>query len=243
MKNILIAYVFILFELAVPLGEGSIEFIPGWIGYFFLAKAFKGLGDKSETFSKNVMLTEGMAGIDLAIWIVDIFCPGAIITIQTPMKFLLKLFFYVSTYNVVKGIREIQEYHQVDIGAKKMDTAWKLLVGMRIAFVVARVNVVIWLLVTVLYFVACVYQLLVINKTRKAYSGCAQEVKKKSMKEKISMMETWYYEVVSIDGDYANLKRIDIELDDLKLVARALLPAEIMVGSKLKYELMQYEIM
>ena len=55
-------------------------------------------------------------------------------------------------------------------------------------------------------------------------------------------METWYYEVVSIDGDYANLKRIDVELDDLKLVARALLPAEIMVGSKLKYELMQYEI-
>lgn len=56
------------------------------------------------------------------------------------------------------------------------------------------------------------------------------------------MMETWYYEVASIDGDYANLKRIDIELDDLKLVARALLPAEIMVGSQLKYELMQYEL-
>ena len=55
-------------------------------------------------------------------------------------------------------------------------------------------------------------------------------------------METWYYEVVSIDGDYANLKRTDIEIDDLKLVARALLPAEIMVGSKLKYELMQYEM-
>ena len=55
-------------------------------------------------------------------------------------------------------------------------------------------------------------------------------------------METWYYEVVSIDGDYANLKRTDIEIDDLKLVARAPLPAEIMVGSKLKYELMQYEM-
>lgn len=55
-------------------------------------------------------------------------------------------------------------------------------------------------------------------------------------------METWYYEVVSIDGDYANLKRTDIASDDLKLVARELLPAEIMEGSKLKYELMQYEI-
>ena len=56
------------------------------------------------------------------------------------------------------------------------------------------------------------------------------------------MFETWYYEVVSIDGDYANLRRTDIESSDLKLVARALLPAEIMVGSKLRYEMLQYEI-
>lgn len=55
-------------------------------------------------------------------------------------------------------------------------------------------------------------------------------------------METWYYVVDSIDGDYANLKRTDIESDDIKLVARALLPAEIVVGSKLKYEWMQYEL-
>ena len=47
---------------------------------------------------------------------------------------------------------------------------------------------------------------------------------------------------MSIDGDYAHLKRTDVEVDDLKLVARALLPAEISVGSQLKYEMMQYEI-
>ena len=55
-------------------------------------------------------------------------------------------------------------------------------------------------------------------------------------------METWYYEVVSIDGDYANLKRTDIESDDLKLVARALLPENIGEGSKLHYEFLQYEL-
>ena len=53
-------------------------------------------------------------------------------------------------------------------------------------------------------------------------------------------METWFYEVVRIDGDYANLRRTDIESDDLKLVARALLPPEIVEGSRLKYEMMQY---
>ena len=57
------------------------------------------------------------------------------------------------------------------------------------------------------------------------------------------MFETWYYEVVSIDGDYANLRRTDIDSTDLKLVARALLPAEIMQGSKLKYEMLQYEML
>lgn len=56
------------------------------------------------------------------------------------------------------------------------------------------------------------------------------------------ILETWYYEVVSIDGDYANLKRTDVQIDDLKLVARALLPETITVGSKLKYEMLQYEI-
>lgn len=56
------------------------------------------------------------------------------------------------------------------------------------------------------------------------------------------VFETWYYEVVSIDGDYANLKRTDEESDEIKMVARALLPPEICEGSKLKYEMLQYEI-
>ena len=55
-------------------------------------------------------------------------------------------------------------------------------------------------------------------------------------------METWYYEVVSIDGDYANLRRTDIPSEDLKLVARALLPEGVAEGTRLKYELMQYQI-
>lgn len=60
--------------------------------------------------------------------------------------------------------------------------------------------------------------------------------------ERKKIMETWFYVVESIDGDYANLRRTDIESEDLKLVARALLPDGIAEGTKLKYELMQYSI-
>jgi len=55
-------------------------------------------------------------------------------------------------------------------------------------------------------------------------------------------METRYYEVARIDGDYAYLSRTDKQEDELFIVARALLPEEIDEGTKLKYEFLQYEI-
>ena len=56
------------------------------------------------------------------------------------------------------------------------------------------------------------------------------------------MFEAIYYIVAGIDGDYANLQKVGEPDGELKLVARVLLPAEIMEGTKLKYEMMQYEI-
>ncbi len=56
------------------------------------------------------------------------------------------------------------------------------------------------------------------------------------------LFETCYYTVEVIDGDYAHLKKVDDENSELKLVARALLPEAIVVGSKLKYEMLQYEL-
>ena len=55
-------------------------------------------------------------------------------------------------------------------------------------------------------------------------------------------MNRYEYVVVSIDGDYANLRRTDTESEELKLVARALLPAEIAEGTRLLYEWMEYTI-
>lgn len=55
-------------------------------------------------------------------------------------------------------------------------------------------------------------------------------------------METIYYIVDSIDGDYANLRRTNIESDEVKLVARALLPDGIDAGTKLKYEMFEYTV-
>ena len=56
-------------------------------------------------------------------------------------------------------------------------------------------------------------------------------------------MEVYSYIVDRIDGDYAYLRRTDITENELKLVARALLPPEIMEGTNLKYELFEYAIL
>ncbi len=55
-------------------------------------------------------------------------------------------------------------------------------------------------------------------------------------------MNRFEYIVADIDGDYAHLKRVDQESEEPKLVARALLPPEITVGTKLLYEWMSYSI-
>lgn len=56
------------------------------------------------------------------------------------------------------------------------------------------------------------------------------------------LFEICYYTVEAIDGDYAHLKKVEDDNSELKLVARALLPEAIVVGSKLKYEMLQYEL-
>ncbi len=50
------------------------------------------------------------------------------------------------------------------------------------------------------------------------------------------------YRVMQIDGDYAHLLDVDVRDSELKLVARALLPADIYEGCLLKYEFLEYEI-
>lgn len=49
------------------------------------------------------------------------------------------------------------------------------------------------------------------------------------------------YIVVKIDGDYAHLQRVDAD-EELKLVAMALLPPQILEGSRLHYELLEYTL-
>lgn len=54
-------------------------------------------------------------------------------------------------------------------------------------------------------------------------------------------METKYFTVTRIDGDYAWLTCVGTN-DEPVFIARALLPMEIDEGSKLKYENFQFEM-
>ena len=54
--------------------------------------------------------------------------------------------------------------------------------------------------------------------------------------------KTMYFTVKQIDGDYAYLQKDTDDSDDPTMVARALLPESIKEGSRLKYEMLQYQI-
>lgn len=56
------------------------------------------------------------------------------------------------------------------------------------------------------------------------------------------MFERIDYIIVRIEGDYAYLQQADDPAAEEKCVAMALLPQEIMEGSRIKYEMMSYEM-
>ncbi|MDO5425213.1 MAG: chorismate--pyruvate lyase [Eubacteriales bacterium] len=56
------------------------------------------------------------------------------------------------------------------------------------------------------------------------------------------MFERIDYIVKDLAGDYAYLEQIGHEQEELKCVARALLPPETNVGSHLAYEMMEYTV-
>lgn len=56
------------------------------------------------------------------------------------------------------------------------------------------------------------------------------------------LLDKIYYTVNHLDGDYAYLKKEDDETAELKCVARALLPTDITEGSRLVYEMMEYNM-
>ncbi len=53
-------------------------------------------------------------------------------------------------------------------------------------------------------------------------------------------METRFYEVVKIEGEYAYIK--DKETGEEIFIAMFLLPDGVDIGTKLKYEMLEYEI-
>ena len=56
------------------------------------------------------------------------------------------------------------------------------------------------------------------------------------------MFEKIEYTVKRIDGDYAYLENVEVPDEELKCVARALLPPEISEGSMLVYEMLEYSL-
>ena len=56
-------------------------------------------------------------------------------------------------------------------------------------------------------------------------------------------MEPMEYIVIRLEGDYALLQRTDKPVPEPLFIARALLPAETDEGSRLRYEMLEYQIL
>ena len=183
MRKILIAYIFLLFEVTIPFGEGKMELLPTWIGYIFLVKGFSELQEESIIYKEKIFILEGVSITAAMIWFLEAIYPNALLIVQGPVKKLVRLFFYNITYMVVTGTEEIEEYYHVDIGAEKLKKAWWIYSLIRIINSISIDNVKIYILTTCAMFIAAIYNLFVFYKIVKLYNGLAKEKMKYRLKK------------------------------------------------------------
>lgn len=125
MKNIFIAFIFILFDFAITLDSCRIGLIPSCVGYWFLAKGIPKLAEKAPSCQKIIPYIKPMMLFTAVLYILDLIGFS-----QSIISFVLGLvsltgMFYIS-YHVVKGIQELQQVYHANLNAGKLYASWKM---------------------------------------------------------------------------------------------------------------------
>ncbi len=170
MNNVFIGFIFIMFDFTLNLGNSSISLIPSFIGYWFLAKGLKELEGESAKCGNMIPWSTGMMIFTAITWVLDaIGISGQLGFIGTIVGIVGTVLSIYISYQVVMGIKEVEDYHRVDIMADKVKSSW-------FAYMIATVAamVVVWIpviniIAVVAAFICDVLFVVAVNNTKKAY--------------------------------------------------------------------------
>lgn len=170
MNNIFWGFFFVTLDFSLNLGNISIGLIPSFIGFWLLGKGLTELEKESTLFQKMIPWTKGMMIFTAIIYACDLFGVwvflGGIGTFIGIIASILNL--YV-TYQIVMGFKELEDYHQANIGAEKLRSAWMAKVIATLVTILIVFIPLINIIALIVAFVLNILFLVAVYNSKKAY--------------------------------------------------------------------------
>lgn len=130
MKYIVIGLFFLLFSQPLPLfnctsvfGMPVIDVIPSFVGYALVMKGTKELEPISKKIRKTTPWAKLMIVVSAVIWGMNVLGVGDGY-IGSAASTLLEPVGYYIIYNIVKGIKEIEDYYQTNLESERLKKAY-----------------------------------------------------------------------------------------------------------------------
>lgn len=169
MKLIFWGLFFLLFDFELNFGSSTVSILPTFVGY---AMIFVGMGRVAECEAYARTRSWAAAGIvfSAVVWLLN--CLGVsyavLVIVFTIIGTVLQLFV---TYEIAKGIRELEGIHGYDMYGKSLMSAWIVLLVWRILTQVTIMPMfaMIAMLASLIF---TIYYIVRFHKSRKAYAEC-----------------------------------------------------------------------
>ena len=170
MKLIFWGLIFLFFDFNLNFGASSISLLPAFVGFALIRK---GMGTVTECERYGKAQPWMLAGIacSAVVWVLNLLGTPDGSVLGFVLGVVSGAFQLVATWQIAKGVAELEDVYQYDLYAKPLMTAWTVLL---IWVILVRVTA--WLGIDVLAmlallasFVFMIYYIVRFHKSRKAY--------------------------------------------------------------------------
>lgn len=123
MQNIFVGFLFVMLDFNLDIGASTIGLIPDFIGFWFLSKGMNELTAESETFGKNIGLATVLMVCSAIIYVIDLMALSlGLLGIVIGIAMMIAQLYF--EYKVIMGMFELEEYHNVHLGADDCKSKW-----------------------------------------------------------------------------------------------------------------------
>jgi uncharacterized protein involved in cysteine biosynthesis len=170
MKNIWIGLLLIFLDFSLNLNNVHIGLIPDFIGYLVMLGGLAELTEESPLFDKVRPFAVGMAVYTGILYALDLFGVSASLGYLSALLGIIStaVSLYI-TYDIVMGVREMEETYHADLNGDRLYSAWKLQAIFSLVSFFSLLLPLLALVFILAAFCAAVYFLVMFNRAKNRY--------------------------------------------------------------------------